>query len=588
MNATHDDNAERITLRSHEGARHSEPLITDDEGDFGHTTDQFQQPQQQQDDRHDDGNSNNDDHSDNGNDEGRQQQQPLLRRTYSQESGISTDSAPPPYEFYPPAKTFLGRAYNWIRAIPRIPRRHQAIALPLHQRFHSHHHSDSLSSTSIDSFASSAYPATCCSYYYHVCLGRLPRVTLPTWLARCRWVLICISIFAIIVFVFLLFCSIFFAPASLSPATLPDLQTNSSARFLTLNIFMRPPGVTNNWSDYKEERLDYIVRYILPQYDVVAFQEAFAFGTRRKDQLIQRGRNMGYNHHVESPRHYPWDLGVDGGLLIMSRFPIRTSHTIEYPRGIHSDWLAYKGALHALIELNPTQSIHLYTTHAQASYSPLSHQTDMQIRISQFAQFHQFIKETSQHDNNIPMLLLGDFNVDAAVHDGSITEPSKSSSVEYQLMMDVLNGKGIERKRLHSASDKDDGGSTRVRQNAGKRLLYEDLYRLVLSDKLYEHYGYHPVTFGDIVLNKNGEIEPAETILTDSEQVMTVQSIDRILWEQERGKASNMLIRDAQVEKLLVQSNDMMNEHDKLKSPFTQISGNLLFIKKQIIIIIIM
>ncbi|KAG2219600.1 hypothetical protein INT45_004851 [Circinella minor] len=574
MNTTHDDNAERITLRSHEGARHSEPLITDDESEFGHTNDQLQQPQQ----RHDDSesnNNNNDDHGSNDNDE--EQQQPLLRRTYSQESGISTDSAPPPYEFYPPAKTFLGRAFNWIRAIPRIPRRHQAIALPLHQRFHSHHHSDSLSSTSIDSFASSAYPATCCSYYYHVCLGRLPRATLPVWLARCRWVLICISIFAIILFAFLLFCSIFFAPASLSPATLPDLQTNSSGRFLTLNIFMRPPGVTNNWSDYKEERLDYIVRYILPQYDVVAFQEAFAFGTRRKDRLIQRGRNMGYNHHVESPRHFPWDLGVDGGLLIMSRFPIRTFNTMEYPRGIHSDWLAYKGALHALIEFNPTQSIHLYTTHAQASYSQLSHQVDMQVRMSQFAQFHQFIKETSQRDNNIPMLLLGDFNVDAAVHDGSITEPSRSSSVEYQLMMDVLDGKGIERKKLYSVDnynkEKEDT-SNQKRQNGGKRLLYQDMYRLTLSDKVYAHYGYHPVTFGDIILNKNGEIEPAETILTDSEQVMTVQSIDRILWEQDRGKASSMFIRDAQVEKFLVQSNDMMSEYDKLQSPFTQISDH--------------
>ncbi|KAI9251894.1 Endonuclease/exonuclease/phosphatase [Phascolomyces articulosus] len=581
MNTAHDDNSERITLRSHEGARHSEPLILN-ESDFEQND---PAPRQQHSPYHDDADNEEEEAQvDNSNDNDRNEQQqraPLLRRSHSQESAISTDSAPPPYEFYPPAKTLFGRAYNWIRTIPRI-RRRQAIALPtlpLHQRFYSRH-SDSLSSTSIDSFASSAYPATCCSYYFHVCMSRfpsLPRATLPTWLARCRWVLICISIFAILLFAFLLFCSIFFAPASLSPPIVPDLSTDISARFLSLNIFMRPPGVTNNYSDYKEERLDYIVRYILPQYDVVAFQEAFAFGTRRKDQLIQRARNMGFNHHVESPRHYPWDLGVDGGLLIMSRFPIRTSHTIEYPRGIHSDWLSYKGALHALIEINPIQSLHLYTTHAQASYAVQPSQADIQVRLGQFAQLHQFIKETTQRDNNIPILLLGDFNVDAAVHDGSITEHSKSSSVEYQMMMDVLNGKGVDLGKTGHRSVSNDNISDSDNEKsalARKRLYADPSYQLDLSDKVYKQYGYHPVTFGDIVLNKNGEVEPAETILTDPEQVMTVQSIDRVFWDQMRAVTSTMKVQEAQVEKFLVRNNDMMSEFDKQQAPFTQVSDH--------------
>lgn len=268
---------------------------------------------------------------------------PLLSRSYSQESTISTDSAPPPYELYPPAKTMFGRAYNWLRQLPRIRRRHGAIrlpTLPVHRSRHSQH-ADSLSSTSIDSIASSAYPATCCSYYYHVLVSHLPsmpRLVLPSALARFRGFLICLSFFALIIFAFLLFCSVFFSPASLPPSTIPDKTTDTNARFLTLNIFMRPPGVTNNLSDYKDERLSYIVDHILPRYDVVAFQEAFAFGSRRKDWLIRQARAIGYNYHIESPRHYPWEIAVDGGLLIMSRFPIRVSHDIEYPRGFHSDW----------------------------------------------------------------------------------------------------------------------------------------------------------------------------------------------------------------------------------------------------------
>lgn len=306
MSTTHDDNhdeSERITL--HESS-HAPAPITDE--------------------------ANADDVRIDNLDEERQEQErtPLLSRSYSQDSVITTESAPPPYELYPPAKTIFGRAYNWLRQIPRL-RSHQAIALPtLHLR--RSRYSSSLSSSSIDSIASSAYPPPCC--YSH----SLPRVVLPSPLARLRGLLLCISFFALVLFSFLLFCSIFFAPASLGPPVLPDKSTNTSARFLTLNVFLRPPGVTNNWSDYKDERLQYLVRYVLPQYDVVAFQEAFAFASRRKDRLIQQARKMGYNYHVESPRHFPWDFAADGGLLILSRFPIRQADTIEYPRGIHSDW----------------------------------------------------------------------------------------------------------------------------------------------------------------------------------------------------------------------------------------------------------
>jgi hypothetical protein len=150
--------------------------------------------------------------------------------------------------------------------------------------------------------------------------------------------MLCISFFSLLLFTFLFFCSIFFAPTSYPDPVFPDKVTNDTARFLTLNIFMRPPLIKNNWSDYKDDRLAYIEKYILPDYDVITFQESFAFASRRKDRLITTARQMGYNYHMESPRKYPWDIGVDGGLLVISRFPIIQTDIIEYPRGQHSDW----------------------------------------------------------------------------------------------------------------------------------------------------------------------------------------------------------------------------------------------------------
>ncbi|KAF7725576.1 hypothetical protein EC973_009531 [Apophysomyces ossiformis] len=497
----------------------------------------------------------------------RREHAPALGRSYSQDSVVSTQSAPPPYELYPPARTVFGRMYNWIRKIPRFTT-HQAIylpTLPLSRSRSRRTTTSSVSFTSIDSFASSAYPTTCCSYYYHYLTARcptLPRFVLPAKVGRFRGVILCISFFALLLFSFLLFCSIFFAPAPLPDPVIADKTTDTYARFLTLNIFMRPPGVKNNWSDFKDDRLDYIIRYILPEYDVVAFQEAFAFASRRKDHLIRKAREMGFNHHVESPRHYPWEFAVDGGLLLLSRFPILDSGEIEYPRGTHSDWLARKGALHALVQLNATRAVHVYTTHAQASYTIGGDPSpqDVQIRLDQFLRLREWISQTSQADN-WPVLLLGDFNVDAAIHgkDIPITSPSKESSREYKMMMQVLSGLNSD---VFSMSD----GWAEAFAHA------EHLRSMPFVDVVFENYGYHPVTFGDIMVNQEGEIEPAEIVLTDQDEIMSVQSLDRILWASR--ETSIMQIENARVEKFLVQDNPQIGEPDPKNIPFTQVSDH--------------
>lgn len=286
-----------------------------------------------------------------GEEENRSENEPARTRLHSQNSYeasvVSTSSNPPPYELYPPAKTVFGRMYNWLRKIPSL-NTHQPIYLPTISN--DNHSSSGRSIFSIrrrhrrDSSASSISSAdsvSCLSYSYFAITDRLPdcpRFVLPPFLAKHRLVLILISFFSLVLFSFLLFCSIFFSPTSYPDPTWPDKVTNSTARFLTLNIFMRPPLIKNNWSDYKDDRLAYIEKYILPEYDVITFQESFAFATRRKDRLITTARNLGYNYHIESPRKYPWQIGVDGGLLLVSRFPIRQVDIIEYPRGQHSDW----------------------------------------------------------------------------------------------------------------------------------------------------------------------------------------------------------------------------------------------------------
>ncbi|OBZ87270.1 hypothetical protein A0J61_04688 [Choanephora cucurbitarum] len=495
----------------------------------------------------------------------------MLPQSSYEASVISVQSNPPPYELYPPAKTVFGRIFNWVRQIPQW-NTHQPIYLP------TIHNSNSSSGRSIfslgrrhrrtDSTASSissTESVSCWSYYYYAIKDRLPecpRFVLPSVLAKHRIGLIVLSVFCLVLFSFLLFCSVFFSSTDYPAPVFPDKVTNTTARFLTLNIFMRPPLIKNNWSDYKDDRLAYIEKYILPEYDVICFQESFAFASRRKDRLITTARQLGFNHHVESPRKYPWNIGVDGGLLILSRFPIRQADVIEYPRGQHSDWLSIKGALHAHIELNPTKKVHLYTTHTQASYdlNNVVNEDDTAIRLSQFAILHQFIYDTSRlNDNQDPIMVVGDLNVDAAIHpvDRPITQPSKESSSEYLKMVDVIRGVG----------------AAKLNQSKDDR-WFEHHWKLTnMTDVVYDHYGYHPVTFGDYLINEQGDLAPAETVLTNWDVLMTVQSIDRIFLAT-RNDTHTATLTQPRVEKFWVKENDQMSAEEKQKTGFTQISDH--------------
>ncbi|RCI01568.1 hypothetical protein CU097_014297 [Rhizopus azygosporus] len=369
------------------------------------------------------------------------------------------------------------------------------------------------------------------------------------------FIITCLVLFILPLVSFVLFSLVYFSPVHLPAKSLevPNYAT-STVRLLTLNIFMRPPGVKNNANDYKEQRLDYIIEHILPSYDIITFQEAFAFANRRVDKLLVKAYDQGFYHHVASPRHYPWELAGDGGLLILSRFPIVQANRIEFSRGVHADWLSYKGALHALVQLNNNSLLHVYTTHTQASYDNAGsfNLDDTKVRLSQFARVHQFIAETAK-DDDYPILLMGDLNVDAAVHNQSIpinVRPHESS-LAYKMMMDVLRGKGIDLAELTNGTD--------------SSILYSHPWRLdTLNDAVYKTFGYHPVTFGDYKTLDNGIFIPAETSLTSHNQLLTVQSIDRLLWADRKEKHS-MKLTNITVEPFFVENKTFS---------FTQISDH--------------
>nr|CCA16666.1 conserved hypothetical protein [Albugo laibachii Nc14] len=198
---------------------------------------------------------------------------------------------------------------------------------------------------------------------------------------------------------------------------------------LSFNIFARPEGIHNGeWfrtGDYKDQRISFLLRK-LENYDVALLQEMFEIGFRQRD-FIRRAYKLGFKYHCGSIWPTITDkLLIDGGLLIISRFPIIERDRITFERGLGADGVCAKGVLYAKIQLTTRASdyIHVFTTHTQAGESLDS----WTVRQHQLMQLMSFVKRKADQDRSNPILLTGDFNLDAR-HNVTHQEKNEEKSV---------------------------------------------------------------------------------------------------------------------------------------------------------------
>lgn len=146
-----------------------------------------------------------------------------------------------------------------------------------------------------------------------------------------------------------------------------QMLNRNNIKLLTYNIFIRPPLIKNNENDWKDERLiDFIKQ--LDKFDVICLQEMFGTFSTRRQQLIKYANKSGLFFYVDvpAPSFFSKSL-VDGGLLILSRFPIIESEFRPFNYSILSDSLAQKGCLYAKLKIKDS-SLVLFNLHLQASY----------------------------------------------------------------------------------------------------------------------------------------------------------------------------------------------------------------------------
>lgn len=121
--------------------------------------------------------------------------------------------------------------------------------------------------------------------------------------------------------------------------------------------------------------------------------------------LIMHAARVGLPYYAVSPK----SMKTDGGLVILSRYPMVQKRFFLFKNGIFPDTMIRKGALAVKIMIG-SGTLRIINLHAQSSYKridPAAHKV-------QLAQLRATLKWAGQEPHTI---VLGDFNLDGIEHD---------------------------------------------------------------------------------------------------------------------------------------------------------------------------
>ncbi|SCK38825.1 sphingomyelin phosphodiesterase [Streptomyces sp. WMMB 322] len=249
-------------------------------------------------------------------------------------------------------------------------------------------------------------------------------------------------------------------------------------KVLSYNAFLFSKLIYPNWGqDHRGEAIP--DADFFQGNDVVVLQEAFENSVSDKLQEKAAGQ---YPHQtpVLGRSKKGWDATggswsdialEDGGVTILSKWPVVHKEQFVYDHGCGADYLSNKGFVYAVLDVGGTR-VHVVGTHVQAGDSACGDGEAKEIRADQFRAIDSFLDE-KQIPADEEVMVAGDFNTD-------------SRSDEYASMLANADLAPADARTGHPySSDHVENTIAKGRNDNGKR---SDL---------------------DYVLHRNGHVRPA-------------------------------------------------------------------------------
>ncbi|WP_327134281.1 sphingomyelin phosphodiesterase [Streptomyces sp. NBC_01343] len=187
---------------------------------------------------------------------------------------------------------------------------------------------------------------------------------------------------------------------------------------LTYNTFLMSKNLYPNWG--QDHRASEIPRASFFQgHDVVVLQEAFDNGA---SDALKSGASAQYPYQtpIVGRSKSGWDATggayssttpEDGGVTILSKWPIVRKEQVVYKDACGADWWSNKGFAYVVLNVNGTK-VHVVGTHAQSTDPGCGSGEAAEMRARQFKAMDAFLD-----GKNIPageqVIVAGDMNVDS-------------------------------------------------------------------------------------------------------------------------------------------------------------------------------
>ncbi len=218
-------------------------------------------------------------------------------------------------------------------------------------------------------------------------------------------------------------------------------QAQDSLKILSWNIQMLPRGVKGN---NKAKRARIIAEELKQRhYDVIVFQELFY---QRSRAILLKQLKEKYPHQTRVLNKKSISFKTNGGVLILSKYPITETREITYRQKSGPDRLSRKGALLATLEVRG-KKVQVIGTHLQAFGKK-------EIMYGQYQQLHDELLKPSLLPN-VPQIICGDFNtlkeVPAQVP-ASLPANFEERIARYPVMLETLQAEDGPLKGTHQFS----------------------------------------------------------------------------------------------------------------------------------------